>query len=147
MLIALVAGEEKDGRVTGTLAGTNQLRGLEAIHLRHFDVEQNCGEIVFQEIAECFGTGVREDQILPERFERGLERDQIFRGVVHHQDLDAILAQLVGDVGWPVHGYWLRREQIRGHEGWAEGWQGFGRLPLMSPNLSCDIASSLLFSV
>src|SRR5258706_10076355 len=49
MLIALVAGQEQDRRVTRTLARANQFRGLEAVHFRHLHVQQDRGKVVFQQ--------------------------------------------------------------------------------------------------
>ena len=40
--------DEDDRRVLGPLALANQRGRLEAVHLRHVDVEQDDGEVVFQ---------------------------------------------------------------------------------------------------
>ena len=64
LLVAFVAGEEKDRGVARAFAGANQLGSLKAVHLGHLDVQKNGGEIVFQQMAQGLHAGRGQNQFL-----------------------------------------------------------------------------------
>ena len=66
MRIIVERGDENDRRVLGPLPLANQRGRLEAIHLRHVDVEQDHGEIVLQQTAQRLAAGKCLDDILPQ---------------------------------------------------------------------------------
>ena len=67
----------------------DQLRGLEAVHARHLDVEQDDREVVAQERRERLVARVREHELVAERLEDRLERDEVLGPVVDEQDVRA----------------------------------------------------------
>ena len=91
MFIAAVTGKKQNGRVAGALARTDQLGGLKTVHVRHLHVQQDGREIVVQQMAQGFGTGTRQHQLLAQPLQCRFERHQIVRRVVHQQDLHSIL--------------------------------------------------------
>jgi len=68
---------------------------LEPIHLRHFYIQKNRGEILLEQVTQRFRSGVCQYQILSQSIQSGFERDEILRRIVHQQDLDPILDRLV----------------------------------------------------
>ena len=87
MLVVLVGRDEQDRRVARTLPFANQGGGLEAVHLRHLDVQQDDRKVVVQELAQSFLAGRRLDQILSQILQDRFQGEQIRRTVVDQQDL------------------------------------------------------------
>ncbi len=80
-------GEEDDRDVPGPLPPLDVRGGLEAVHTRHLDVEQDDREVVRQQRLERFLPGRCPHQRLIERGENGLQRQQILRPVIDQEDL------------------------------------------------------------
>src|SRR5207244_3339014 len=89
--LALVnGGEEDDRRVLRLLALADQGGGLEAVYIRHLNVEKDHGKLVVQEVLERFAAGGRLDQVLAEVAEDRLQGDQVLGAVVDQQDVDLV---------------------------------------------------------
>ena len=65
----------------------DQLRGLEAVHARHLDVEQHHREFLLHERIERLEAGIDRDQVVAQRLEDGAIGQQARRLIVHHQDV------------------------------------------------------------
>ena len=79
-------GQEDDRDVARPLALLDQLGRLEAVEPRHLDVEQDHRELVVEEVAQRLLAGLGADELLPERLEDRLEREQVLGPVVDEQD-------------------------------------------------------------
>ena len=88
-LPARQGGEEEDGRVAAALALADELRRLEAVHLRHDDVQQDDGEVLVSRWRSASRPLRAGDEPLPQRRQRGLQRQQPLGLVVHQEDGDA----------------------------------------------------------
>src|SRR5579863_892633 len=74
----------------GTLAGPDQLRGLESIDPGHSHVQKDGGEIMIQAQPQSIGPIFSQHQLLLQWLENGLQRKQIVFVVVDSQDLDLL---------------------------------------------------------
>src|SRR5712671_3935907 len=75
------------------LAGTNQLGGLEAVHLRHLDVQQDSSEIILQQVAQSLGSRACGDQVLIQRFQCRLKGNQVVRIIIDKKDFYLLARQ------------------------------------------------------
>ena len=76
--------------MTGPLALLDQLRRLEPVQPRHLDVEQDRSELLVEQVPQRLLAGCREHELLPERLEQRLEREQVLGPVVDEQELGAL---------------------------------------------------------
>ncbi len=88
--LVAVGGDEDDGRVLAARTGADQRRGLEAVHDRHVDVEEDDGEVAVEEVLERLLARERLDDVLAQLGEDGLDGDELVRVVVDHQDLATV---------------------------------------------------------
>ena len=65
----------------------DQLGGLEAVHARHLHVEQDHGELVVEQAPQRLFARLDADELLAERLEDRLEREQVLGPVVDEQEL------------------------------------------------------------
>lgn len=79
-------GEEDDRDVPGARSALDVLRGLEAVHLGHHDVEQDQREVVAQQLAQRVPARGDRHDLHRQRVEHRGERDQVLRTVVDGQD-------------------------------------------------------------
>ena len=87
LLDPVAAGREKDDRrLVRPLASANRVRELDPVHDRHADVEEDDRELLLSDEAKCFRATRRARQVVAERLEHELERDQVGRTVVDQQD-------------------------------------------------------------
>ena len=84
-------GDEDDGSFLEARVGMDQLGRLEAVHLRHADIEQHHRELFAQKLVERVGARVREHQILPEIAQDGLIGEQPCRLVIDQQDVHPVI--------------------------------------------------------
>src|SRR4051812_10200571 len=75
---------------------------LEAIELRHRDVEQDEGDIHLQQLLKRLPRGTRLDQVLAQLTQNDLIAEQLGRLIIHEEDVDPILALRVHDGAVPV---------------------------------------------
>ena len=80
-------GQEEDRDVLRPLPLLDQLGGLEAVHPRHLDVEQDRRELVVQQPPQRLLARRGADEIGVERLEDRLEREQVLGPVVDQQQL------------------------------------------------------------
>ncbi len=85
-------GHEDDRSQLRSRTLTDQLRGLEAIHDRHPDVEQHHREFLTQEPAKRIGSRSRLHDVFVQRLEDRPQREALGRVIVHDQDVDLGLA-------------------------------------------------------
>ena len=78
-------GQEDDRYVPRALELLDQLRGLEAVHARHLDVEQDHGVLVVEQASQRLFARLDADELLAQRLEDRLERQQVLRPVVDQQ--------------------------------------------------------------
>ena len=64
----------------------DQLGGLEAVHARHLHVEQDHGVLVVEQASQRLFARLDADELLAERIEDRLEREEVLRPVVDEQD-------------------------------------------------------------
>ena len=74
---AVEGGEEDDRDPAAALAAADHRRGLEAVHVRHLDVEDDEREVLMQQALERLTTGARLDEAAVDVGERRLERRQV----------------------------------------------------------------------
>ena len=79
-------GQEDDRRRAAALAPADELRGLEAVHARHLDVEQDDGEVLLQQRLERLLARPCGPQADLQRLEHRRQREQVLRAVVDEQD-------------------------------------------------------------
>ena len=65
-------------------------RGLEPVHARHRDVEDDQREVLLQQPGERLHSGPRQHELAAERGQRRLDRDQVRFVVVDDEDVLAI---------------------------------------------------------
>jgi len=85
-----VRGDEDDGRVRGALVAADQRGRLEAVHVRHVDVQQDHGEVAPQDLAQRVRARTREHDVLVQIGQHRLEHQQLLRQVVDDQDVGAV---------------------------------------------------------
>ncbi len=112
---------EDDRRVRRAGAATDESGGLEAVELRHADVEQDHRELLAQQRAQRFGAGVRGDDAVVAVGEDRFEREQLVGAVVDQQHVDRRRrARLeLGAHGALREGSRYRCSQLRS---WATRW-------------------------
>ena len=71
-------------------AALDQLGRLEAVHVRHLDVEQDAREVAVEQLAQRGLSGLHGDELLVERLERRLERQQVLGAIVDEEDAGVI---------------------------------------------------------
>ena len=81
--------QKQDRDVTGPLTPLDQLRRLEPVQPRHLDVEQDRSELFVEQMSQRLLAGCRENELLLERLEERLERQQVLGPVVDKQQLCA----------------------------------------------------------
>ncbi len=74
------------GNVAAAIARLDHLGGLDAVHPRHLDVEQDHREVLDQHFPQRLLTRVGLDDVDPQRLQDGLQRDAILAPVVDEQD-------------------------------------------------------------
>src|SRR5260370_27078353 len=79
------------------LPGADQRCGFEAIHFRHFHIEEDSCKIVVEKEAQSLDAGVGLHQLMVGTFEDRLETEQIPRIVIHQENF-----RLVGRIGGKV---------------------------------------------
>jgi hypothetical protein len=84
--VALGRGQEDDRDVARPLTGLDQLGGLDAVHARHLDVEQDHREVADEHLAQRLLAGVGLDDVDAQRLQDGLQRDAVLAPVVDEQD-------------------------------------------------------------
>jgi hypothetical protein len=83
----LADGRDEDDRdVLRALPLLDELGGLETVHPRHLDVEEDHGEIVLEQALERFFSGACVDHIELERVEHRVQRHEVLGLVVDEQD-------------------------------------------------------------
>src|SRR5487761_1004712 len=87
---------EDDRRQLGLRPLPDELGGLEPVHVRHSDIQENDGELLAQELAQSVGARRGLDHFLAEMNEDGLEGKALGRVVVDHQDSDRRLGSAIG---------------------------------------------------
>src|SRR6266508_2247454 len=88
LLLVLRDGRDEDDRnVLRPFALLDQRSGLEAVELRHLDVEQDDRDVVLQELAEGVHTGVGIKKVLVERLEDPLEGEEVLGAIVDEEDV------------------------------------------------------------
>ena len=136
LLVQVHGGEEDDRRALRALAGADHLRGLEAVHPRHVDVEEDDREVLLQEGAQRLAAGVRADHVLAQLAEDRLQREQLVRAVVDEEDVDLLVVGAGGGVdrvrrhqtSLLDRGYITppcgrcARPGLRSADWWAENW-------------------------
>ena len=103
-------GEEDDRDRARALPLLDQLRRLEAVEVRHLDVEEDHGEVVAQQLPERVLTRMRPHEVLAERLEDRLEREQVLGRVVDEQQVGRALSHASPR---PVSGCRARRRRGR----------------------------------
>ena len=88
-LAGAVGGDEDDRGALGALPLADQLGGLEAVHPRHPDVEEDDREVVGEDGTERLPSRLRPHQVLAEGGENRLERGELGGVVVDEQDAGA----------------------------------------------------------
>ena len=83
-------GDEDDRDVLRARALLDHARGLEAVDVRHVDVQEDAGEVVQEDLAQRRDARVDAHEEMTERFEHRLERDEVLLAVVDEQDRRAI---------------------------------------------------------
>ena len=68
----------------------DQLRGLEPVHARHLDVEQDRRELLVQQPPQRLLARVGADEVGVERLEDRLQGEQVLGAVVDEQQLRAV---------------------------------------------------------
>jgi uncharacterized cupredoxin-like copper-binding protein len=87
-----VCRQEDDRRVGALLAAAYVAGGLETVHSRHVDVEQDDGEFALEHALQRFLTRLCGDDVLSQLGERAGERDQVGRPIVHDEDAGLLRA-------------------------------------------------------
>src|SRR6266508_437446 len=88
LLLVLRDGRDEDDRnVLRPFALLDQRSGLEAVEIRHLDVEQDDRDVVLQELAEGVHTGVGIKKVLVERLEDPLEGEEVLGAIVDEEDV------------------------------------------------------------
>ena len=88
MLVVLRDRRHEDDRdVPRALALLDQRRGFEAVQDRHLHVEQDHRDVLVEELAQSVLAGVGVEELLAERLEDRLEREQVLGPVVDEEDL------------------------------------------------------------
>ncbi len=80
-------GDEDDRHVPRAFALLDQRRSLEAVELGHLHVEQDHGDLVPQQLPQRILAGMRIDQVLAERLQDALEREQVLGPIVDQEDV------------------------------------------------------------
>src|ERR1700686_4524927 len=83
--------------------GANELRGFEALHVWHLDVEQDGREIVLKQIAQSVRAGAPQHQVFIQSVERGFDRHQIVWIIVDEQYFDFIARRFFALPSWGRH--------------------------------------------
>ena len=90
----VAVGRDEDNRgVLGALPLAHHRRGLEAVHAGHVDVEENDRELLPQELAKSFASGLRGDDVLAKLGKKSREREQLLGAVVDRQDVDLFVGE------------------------------------------------------
>ena len=79
LFAAAQRGEENDRREARPLALPDERGGLEAVHLRHHDVEKDHGEVVIEQVAQRLPARLGLDHLLPQRLQNGARGEKILR--------------------------------------------------------------------
>src|SRR5688572_28484102 len=91
MDVALADRSQEDDRSEPRLFPfADQRRSLEAVHVRHIDVEENHRDVFLQKKLQGLAAGGSLNQILVELFEDGLERYQVLGPVIDEKDIDLV---------------------------------------------------------
>ena len=96
-LVFGVGRDEDDRGHLGLPALTDQRCGLEAVHTRHEDVEENDGKVLGEETTQCSAPRVRLHEAVTERGEHGLQRQSLGRVVVDYQDGNRMFVAFAAD--------------------------------------------------
>jgi hypothetical protein len=86
LLVAVDGGEEDDRHLAARLGGPDARGALEAIHLRHLDVEQDHREGALGRLLQSLQPRPCRHHLEVQRLQHGLERHQVGRRVVHQED-------------------------------------------------------------
>jgi hypothetical protein len=78
--------EENNRRVLGAFALPDERGRFEAVQIGHVHVEQNDGEIVGKQPAQCFAAGVHRHYRLVQSFQDHRQRKQLIGNIVDQQD-------------------------------------------------------------
>ena len=89
-----VGGDEDDRRVRRPLVLPDELGGLEAVDVRHVDVEQDDGELAREHLAQRLRARAHHHQVLLELLEDRPEDEQLLRQIVDDQDVGFFFAHL-----------------------------------------------------
>ena len=84
--LVAVGGDEDDRRVLRALALADQLRGLEAVHVGHVDVEEDQRELAAQEPAQGVAAGRGLHDVDADLAEHDREREPLLGPVVDEED-------------------------------------------------------------
>jgi len=91
LLLLLVDRRQEDDRdVLGLRPALDQLGRLEAVHVRHLDIEQDRGEVVQEQPLQRLLAGAGVDDVHVQRRENGAHGQQVLRLVIDDQDVRAL---------------------------------------------------------
>ena len=80
---------QKDyGYVAGSITASNQLGGFQTVKVRHVNVHEDDRDFIVQKIPERIVARSRTYQISVGSFQYRLQRQQVCRAVVNHQNVD-----------------------------------------------------------
>ena len=124
-----VGGDEDDRRVRRPLVLPDELGGLQAVDVRHVDVEQDDGELAREHLAQRLRARAHHHQVLLELLEDRPEDEQLLRQIVDDQDVGFFFAHRLspGRCAGPSSGVLHRCSQPRSTESRCSRSTGFDR--------------------
>ena len=86
-------GDKDNRRALAAFALTDQRGRLKTVHVRHVHIEQDDGEVVFQQSAQRLAPRADADHVLPQHVEDRFHRQQLVGHVVDDQDVDGVFGR------------------------------------------------------
>ena len=94
VIVACAVGAEKNnGCMARLFAVADESRRLEAIHVRHFNIENDHRDIVSQEKLKSLRAGGSPYKVLVKTLQNALECKEVLTPVVNEQDVDFLFVQ------------------------------------------------------
>ena len=90
--------DENDRCSFATLPLSNQSGGFKAVHAGHVYVEEDGGEIFFEETSQRFFAGPHANQVLIQRRQHHFVSEQLVRPIVDDKNADFVFRQIFGAV-------------------------------------------------